>query len=423
MKILVIGSGGREHALCWKLQQGPSAHHLWCAPGNGGTAPIAQNIPIAASDIRALADFAASNAADLTVVGPEAPLCEGIVDAFIARGLRIFGPGRNAARLEGSKAFSKEVMDRLRVPTARSATFTDPAAARDFGRQLGFPHVVKADGLAAGKGAIIATDPAAADAAIRQIMEERAFGKAGDQVVIEEFLEGEEASLQLLVCGRDWIVLPTSQDHKRVGDGDTGPNTGGMGAYSPAPILEGPALADAENRIVRPLLDGLPTLGIDYRGVLYIGLMIGRDGPKVLEFNCRFGDPETQVLMPRIDGDLAALLSACADGHLDRSAFALSPRSALCIVAAAPGYPGDYPTGQPIAGLDANLGPDVAIFHAGTRRDGDTTLTAGGRVLAVSATGQTLRAARDTAYAAIANIHFPGIHYRSDIGSRALPAR
>ncbi len=420
MNILVVGSGGREHALCWKLRQSPNVARLWCAPGNGGTATIAENVPIKASDIPSLADFAASHGADLTVVGPEAPLCDGIVDAFRARGLKIFGPDRAAARLEGSKVFAKEVMGRLRVPTARSGTFSDPRAAREFGRELGFPHVVKADGLAAGKGAIIAPDAAAADAAIRQIMEDRAFGTAGDKVVVEEFLDGEEASLQLLVCGTEWIVLPTSQDHKRVGDGDTGPNTGGMGAYSPAPILEGAALAEAERTIVKPLLEGLPTLGIDFRGVLYIGLMIGSRGARVLEFNCRFGDPETQVLMPRIDGDLAKLLLACAEGRLDRSAFALSPESAIAIVAAAPGYPGDYPTGQPITGLDAAAAPDVAIFHAGTRKDGAQTLTAGGRVLAVTATGDSLRTAQEAAYHAIAKIHFPGIHYRKDIGGRAL---
>lgn len=419
MKILVVGSGGREHALCWKLRQSPQLRQLWCAPGNGGTAAIAENVPIKASDIPALARFAETNGTDLTIVGPEAPLCDGIVDAFRARGLRIFGPDRNAARLEGSKVFAKEVMDRLGVPTARSGTFADPAAARDFGHRLGFPHVVKADGLAAGKGAIIAPDAAAADAAIRQIMEEKAFGAAGERVVVEEFLDGEEASLQLLVCGREWVVLPTSQDHKRVGDGDTGPNTGGMGAYSPAPILEGAALAEAENRIVGPLLEGFPSLGIDYRGVLYVGLMIGRGGPKVLEFNCRFGDPETQVLMPRIGSDLAALLLGCSEGHLDRSAFRLLPESALCVVAAAPGYPGDYPTGQPISGLDQAAAPDVAIFHAGTRKDGDRIVTAGGRVLAVAATGKDLHTARDRAYASISKIHFPGVHYRTDIGARA----
>lgn len=420
MKVLVVGSGGREHALCWKLRQDPELRQLWCAPGNGGTSTIANNIPLKASDITGLLDFAQKNGADLTVVGPEAPLCDGIVDAFQQRGLCIFGPNRSAARLEGSKVFAKEIMNRFGIPTARSETFTRPDEARHFGRALGFPHVIKADGLAAGKGAIVAGDAAAADAAIAQIMEQKAFGAAGERVIVEEFLDGEEASLQLLVSGRDWIVLPTSQDHKRVGDGDTGPNTGGMGAYSPAPILEGAALAEAEKAIVRPLLDGLVSMGIDYRGVLYIGLMIGGGGPKVLEFNCRFGDPETQVLMPRIEGNLATLLIGCARGKIDRSAFRMSPGSAIAIVAAAPGYPGDYPTGQIITGLKDADGRGIAVFHAGTRKDGDRMLTSGGRVLAVTATGSDLRAARDLAYASLKKIHFPGIHYRTDIGARAL---
>jgi len=420
MKVLVVGSGGREHALCWKLRQDPELRQLWCAPGNGGTSTTADNIPLKASDITGLLDFAEKSGADLTVVGPEAPLCDGIVDAFQRRGLCIFGPNQSAARLEGSKVFAKEIMNRFGIPTARSEAFTRPDEARRFGRALGFPHVIKADGLAAGKGAIVAGDASAADAAIAQIMEQKAFGAAGDRVIVEEFLDGEEASLQLLVSGREWIVLPTSQDHKRVGDGDTGPNTGGMGAYSPAPILDGAALEEAEKSIVRPLLEGLVSMGIDYRGVLYIGLMIGRGGPKVLEFNCRFGDPETQVLMPRIAGNLATLLIGCAKGNIDRRAFAMSPGSAITIVAAAPGYPGDYPTGQVITGLDDANGPDVAIFHAGTRKDGDRVLTSGGRVLAVTATGNDLRAARDLAYASLKKIHFPGIHYRTDIGARAL---
>lgn len=420
MKILVIGSGGREHALCWRLRRDPAVKHLWCAPGNGGTTEIAENVPIKASDISALSDFAREKGADLTVVGPEAPLCDGIVDVFTGRGLRIFGPNRDAARLEGSKVFAKEVMNRFDIPTARSQTFSDPDKARRFGRTLGFPHVVKADGLAAGKGAIIVTDPYAADTAISQMMEQKAFGPAGERIVIEEFLGGEEASLQLLVSGRDWIVLPTSQDHKRVGDGDTGPNTGGMGAYSPAPVLEGSVLAEAEHTIVRPLLDGLISMGIDYRGVLYIGLMIGSGGPKVLEFNCRLGDPETQVLMPRIQGDLASLLAACASGKLDRSTFAISRESAICVVAAAPGYPGEYPTGQPISGLEDAKAPNVMIFHAGTRRDGDRVLTSGGRVLSVTAIGEDLATARSMAYASLKKIRFSGVHYRTDIGARAL---
>jgi len=421
MDILVIGGGGREHALVWKLAQDSRKPRLFCAPGNAGTATLAQNLPIAAEDVPALVAWAKTHRPMLTVVGPEAPLCAGVVDALEAEGLRVFGPCQAAARMEGSKAFSKDVMACAGVPTARAATFsasTEALAALD---SFALPVVIKADGLAAGKGVVIAQTRAEAETAIRSMLDDACFGTAGATVLIEEFLEGEEASLLVLTDGEHLAILPPSQDHKRVFDHDAGPNTGGMGAYSPAPVVTEDVLAFTADRIVRPVLQELKRRGIAYKGVLYAGLMIGPRGPLVLEFNARFGDPETEVVLPRVMGDLVPLLEACIDGTLDPAMLKIDPRMAATVVMASPGYPGNYPKGLPITGLDqAAAVAESMVFHAGTAlRDGQV-VTAGGRVLTVTALGTDLREAVDRAYTAVRAIRFDGAHYRTDIARRAF---
>ena len=421
MRILVVGGGGREHALLWKLAQSRRQPELFCAPGNAGTAELAVNCDVAADDVAGLLALARERQIDLTIVGPELPLTAGIVDVFEAAGLRVFGPNRRAAELEGSKAFTKELLARLGVPTAKHRTFTDHAAARRYLDEIGAPVVVKADGLAAGKGVLVCDDLTIARAGLDEIMVRRAFGAAGAQVVIEEFLPGEEVSFMALTDGRTVLPLASSQDHKRVGDGDTGPNTGGMGAYSPAPILTATLQDEIMETIMHPVVEGLAADGIVYRGVLYAGLMIADGRPKVLEFNVRFGDPECQVLMLRLRSDLVDLIEAVLDGYLVGCRPEWDPRPSAGIVLAAAGYPGEPAKGDVIHGLDGRPpSTESAVFQAGTSRRGADVVTSGGRVLTVGALGTDLRAAVANAYAAIAGISFRGMHYRKDIGHRAL---
>jgi phosphoribosylamine--glycine ligase len=416
MKILVIGSGGREHALVWKLAQSKLATKLFCAPGNPGVAQLAECVPLGVTDIEKLAAFALDKKIDLTVVGPEAPLCAGIADVFQAKGLRIFAPNRTSAQLEGSKVFSKKFLLKHGVPTAKAEVFTDALAARACVRKWGAPVVVKADGLAAGKGVIVAQSVAEAEQAIADIMEKKVFGAAGDQLIVEECLTGEEASVMALVDGNCYRILAVSQDHKRIGDNDTGPNTGGMGAYSPIGLD-----IDATPVFDRTLA-GLKADGIDYRGVLYAGLMLTKKGPMVLEFNCRFGDPETQVVLPRMDFDLVEACIATAEGRLDKMTLNWKREAAICVVLAAGGYPGNYAKGTLINGLaDAAKLPNVTVFHAGTKQGADgAVLTDGGRVLGVTALGDGIAGAVKRAYEAIGRIHFDGMQYRRDIAARAL---
>ena len=415
MKILVIGGGGREHALIWKLAQSRHVTKLFCAPGNPGIAELAECVPLDVTDIAQLAAFAVKQKIDLTVVGPEGPLCAGIADAFQAQQLRVFGPSKLAAQLEGSKVFSKQFLLNHNVPTAAAGIFDNPADARAYVRQHGAPIVVKADGLAAGKGVIVAQSIAEAEQAIVDIMEKRAFGDAGRQVVIEECLTGEEVSVMALVSGGAVKILAPAQDHKRVGDNDAGPNTGGMGAYSPVGLP-----VDATEIFTRTLA-GLKADGIDYRGVLYAGLMLTPAGPKVLEFNCRFGDPETQAVVPRMDFDLVEACLATADGTLDKFEMQWKPGAAVCVVMTAGGYPGNYERGHVITGLPAaGKLANVTVFHAGTQFQNGQIVTAGGRVLGVTGVGGDIADATRRAYDGVKWIQFAGAHYRHDIAARAL---
>lgn len=418
MKILVIGSGGREHALVWKLRQSPRVSAVFCAPGNGGISQIAECVQIRISDHGALVKFAKEQGIGLTVVGPDDALAAGIVDHFQAAGLRIFGPTQSAARLESSKVFAKEFMLRHGIPTAASGQFSNADEARAFAAKMSAPMVVKASGLALGKGVIIAQTHAEAEAAIREIMEERKFGDAGAEVVIEEFLEGEECSIHALVDGRSHLLFPSAQDHKRALDGDLGLNTGGMGTFSPADKVLPPALeARVRTEVLDRFIAGIHADGLDFRGMLFPGLMITKDGPKVLEFNCRFGDPETQVLLTRLDGDLLDLLEATIDRRLSAMNPAWRDESAVCVILASGGYPGAYTGGRRITGLEKC---EATVFHAGTKRDGEGFVTAGGRVLGVTALAPTLAQARERAYAAVAGIHFEGMQFRSDIAVKGL---
>lgn len=419
MKVLVVGGGGREHALVWKIAQSPVVKKVFCAPGNAGIAQHATCAGIKVEDIDGLLAFARSEGVDLTVVGPEAPLAAGIVDAFDAAGLKIFGPRREAARLEASKVFAKEVMLRHGVPTAKAAVFDAPGGAKEYVRRLGGPCVVKADGLAAGKGVIVAEGPAEAEAAIVEMMEAKAFGAAGARALVEERLCGEEASVLALTDGETVLPLLPAQDHKPVYDGDRGPNTGGMGAYAPAPVVTPELLSRIEQEILVPTVRGLKEEGITYRGVLYAGLMLTRDGPKVLEFNVRFGDPEAQPLLYLWAGDLVEALEAAASGSLRDVKLAWHPGAAVCVVLASAGYPGSYQKGYPINGL-GNLPPDVIVFHAGTGLKNGEFVTAGGRVLGVTARGTDVYNAIRLAYEAVDRISFEGMHCRRDIGQKAL---
>lgn len=421
MKVLVIGSGGREHALCWKIRQSPHVRELYCAPGNGGIADVARCVSIAADDAAGITSFALEKNIDLTVVGPELPLTLGLVDELEKRGLPAFGPRRDGARLEGSKAFAKELLEQCRVPTAAFGVFSDVEAARAFVRATGTPIVVKADGLAAGKGVTICTSEAEAFAAIDQSLRERAFGEAGASVVIEEFLEGEEASFLALTDGETVLPLASSQDHKRILDGDRGPNTGGMGAYSPAPVVTQAVHDRVMRKVLAPVVAGLKGRGIRYQGVLYAGLMIRGDEPKVLEFNVRFGDPECQALLVRLETDIVELMMAVVERRLAAQRIHWDARPAVCVVLAAEGYPGEVAKGDEISGLDGlRSWPDGVVFHAGTARRDGRIVTAGGRVLGVTALGATLREAIDHAYTAVGKIRWRGMHCRRDIGRRAL---
>lgn len=422
MKVLVVGGGGREHALAWKAAQSPRVERVYAAPGNAGTAcePRVTNIDIDAEDIGALADFAADENIALTVVGPEAPLVNGIADLFAARGLACFGPRRAAAQLEGSKTFAKDFLKRHAIPTAAYGSFTDAATAVDFLDSFEGKVVVKADGLAAGKGVVIADSRAQAERAIREMLTQKRFGDAGRRVVVEQFLDGEEASFICMLAGESVLPLATSQDHKAAHDGDTGPNTGGMGACSPAPGIDAAMHRRIMETVIRPTMRGLAAEGIPYTGFLYAGLMLGADGvPRVLEFNCRLGDPETQPLMLRLRSDLIAHCQAALRGELDAERARWEPQPALGVVIAAPGYPGEYQTGGVIHGLEHDTAAGK-IFHAGTALTDGKVTTAGGRVLCATATGDSMRAAQAAAYQLAEPIHFPGHWRRNDIGKRAI---
>src|SRR6266436_3780585 len=423
MKIMVVGSGGREHALAWKLNQSPHAERIFCAPGNAGTAEIAENVSISTSDLETLVRFAKENRIDLTVIGPDDPLAAGIVDLFAAEKLRAFGPTKSAARIEASKIFAKELMRAQKIPTAESSIFSESSEALRYCWRAKFPVVIKADGLALGKGVIVATDAATARSTIDEMMNQRRFGEAGRRIVMEELLRGTECSLHALVDGKNYLLLESARDHKRVSEGDQGPNTGGMGAFSPANNWNSKLEAQFEADIMRPLLRGFLQEGIKFRGLLYPGLMITSEGPRVLEFNCRFGDPETQALLPRMKSDLLPLLESTIDGKIDACGIEWDTRAAVTVVLASAGYPGKYETGKSISGLDdaAKL-EDVHIFHAGTKRANGEIRTAGGRVLAVTALGSTIKEARERAYEAVSRIQFENCKYRRDIARSAVAA-
>lgn len=424
MKVLVIGNGGREHALAWKAAQSPKVKTVYVAPGNAGTAlePTLQNVAISATDIPALLNFAQSEKIDLTIVGPEAPLVMGVVDTFRAAGLKIFGPTEGAAQLEGSKAFTKDFLARHHIPTAEYQNFTDVEPALAYLREKGAPIVIKADGLAAGKGVIVAMTLEEAEAAVQDMLAGNAFGDAGHRIVIEEFLDGEEASFIVMVDGKHVLPMATSQDHKRVGDGDTGLNTGGMGAYSPAPVVTDDVHQRTMERIIWPTVKGMAAEGNTYTGFLYAGLMIDKQGnPKVIEFNCRFGDPETQPIMLRMKSDLVELCLAACEGKLDAQKSEWDKRASLGVVMAAGGYPGDYRNGDVIHGLPLEDVADGKVFHAGTKlADDEQVVTSGGRVLCVTALGDTVAEAQKRAYALMTDIRWDDCFCRHDIGWRAI---
>jgi len=429
MKLLVIGAGGREHALVWKLAQSPLVTQLWCAPGNAGIAQehLAGNgravecVAIGAEDLPALLAFAQAQAVDFTIVGPDNPLALGIVDLFLQDGRKIWGVNRHAAQFESSKVFSQKFMEKYGIPTAAAGTFTEVAAAKRFAATLGGKCVVKADGLALGKGVLLCAHQLEAEKAIEEIMVGKAFGAAGSRIVIQEFLAGTEVSLHALCDGQTAKIFPTSQDHKRALDGDAGLNTGGMGTYSPTPFLDDAQLATVAAQVLVPFMRGCVAEGIDYRGLLYPGVMLTPNGPKILEFNARFGDPETQVYLTRLQNDLLTLLLASAEGTLAQHELKWNPAASVCVIMASDGYPGNYSKGKIITGLAAaNALPHTKVFHAGTARVGDDIVTAGGRVLGVTALGADLRAAQSAAYAAVERIHFAGAHYRRDIAAKAF---
>jgi phosphoribosylamine--glycine ligase len=421
MKVLVIGSGGREHALVWKISQSPRVKEVFCAPGNGGIARQAQCLDIAATDLEALAGFCKENKIDLTVVGPELPLTMGIVDLFQKEGLRIFGPSKAAAQIEGSKAFAKDLMKKYNIPSAGYQVFTKRDEAVAYIKKQGAPCVVKADGLAAGKGVFVAATVEEALAALAAIMIKRIFGEAGDRVVIEERLEGEEASFIAFSDGKAVLPLASTQDHKAIYDDDQGPNTGGMGAYSPAPVVTPEVHERIMQEIMIPTIKAMAAEGIPYCGVLYAGLMIKDGKPKVLEFNCRLGDPETQPIFMRMKGDLVPVMEACIDKNLAAVDIAWDPRAAVCVVMASKGYPGSYEKGKPIHGLEkVEMMPGVHCFHAGTAIKDGKYLTDGGRVLGVTGLGNGIKQAIELTYQAVAAISWEGVHFRRDIGKKAL---
>ncbi|MCR8997335.1 phosphoribosylamine--glycine ligase [Brevibacillus laterosporus] len=426
MKVLVVGSGGREHTLVWKLAQSPQVEKIFCAPGNGGTAALVQNVPIQVTDYAALAQFAKDEEIDVTIVGPEDPLLGGIVDFFTLRNLPIYGPSANAAKLEGSKAFAKCLMKKYNIPTAEYESFLDYESAIAYVREKGAPIVIKADGLAQGKGVILAFSLEEAEEAIRQIMQDSKFGQAGSRVVIEEFMRGEELTLLSFIDGETVKPMIPSQDHKTVFDGDKGPNTGGMGAYAPVPQVKNSDIQHIIDKIVQPMASAMVKEGIPFRGVLYTGLMLTEDGPKVVEFNARFGDPETQVTLPLLETDLVDIVMATINGTLADLDIKWSKQSAVTVVMASPGYPGDYPKGAVISGLDVSVADSPQedkqemVFHAGTKQEAGHFVTNGGRVLAVTALGDSLQLAKEKAYQVVANISFTGAHYRRDIADKAF---
>ena len=429
MKILVVGSGGREHALAWRLSKDAEGHDLYCAPGNAGTAAIAKNVPIKAEDVEGIVYWAVENKPDLVVVGPEAPLVLGLVDALEAEGIKAFGPVAAGARMEGSKRFAKEVMFAAGVPTGRAEVFKDPAKAKAALAAYGLPVVIKADGLAAGKGVVVAETAEQAEAAIDDMLVANKFGSAGAEVLIEEFLDGEECSILAMVDGERAVLLPSSQDHKRVFDGDKGPNTGGMGAYSPAPVVTEEMLPEIRDRIILPVVRELKKRGIVYRGILYAGLMVTPEGGRiaksgsrvnVVEFNARFGDPETEVVLPRLGGSFAKALLNAASGNLSEDDIVVRPEMAATVIVASGGYPGAYEKNKVITGLDAAAAKGAVVFHCGTRAEGESLVTAGGRVLSVTGLGATLREAVDIAYGGVREISFERAFHRSDIAHRAF---
>lgn len=423
MNVLVVGSGGREHALAWKAAQSAGVETVFVAPGNAGTATEKnlQNVAINVGDFAALADFAEANAVGLTIVGPEQPLVDGIVDYFVQRGLAIFGPSKGASQLEGSKAFTKDFLQRHNIPTADYQNFTDIDQALAYLQKVGAPIVIKADGLAAGKGVIVAMTLEEAEEAVRDMLAGNAFGEAGHRVVIEEFLDGEEASFIVMVDGKNVLPMATSQDHKRVGDGDTGLNTGGMGAYSPAPVVDETVFQRVMDEVINPTVEGMASEGNDYTGFLYAGLMIMADGtPKVIEYNCRFGDPETQPIMLRLKSDLVAHCQAALNGTLDSEQADWESRPSVGIVLAAGGYPGSYAKGEVIQGLSSEQGPDAKVFHAGTALADGQVVTSGGRVLCATALGETVADAQQAAYRLADTINFKDVYKRTDIAWRAI---
>ena len=429
MKILVVGAGGREHALVWKIAQSPKVEKIYCAPGNAGTSQLAENVNLKADDLPGLRQFALKNKIDLTVVGPEVPLVMGIVNEFEKEGLKIFGPRQEAAQIEGSKVFSKQFMIKYDIPTAVAAIFDNASKAIDYLNQIALPLVIKADGLAAGKGVIICKTKNEAMEAIRSIMEKKEFGRAGDKVIIEECLVGEEASILAFTDGKSIIPLASSQDHKRVFDNDEGPNTGGMGAYSPAPVVTERLMEEIDLNILKPFVLGMKQEGIIYKGVIYAGVMITKKGPMVLEFNARFGDPETQPILMRMKSDIVPIFEAIIDEKLDHRLIEWNERAAVCVVLAAGGYPGNYEKGIPIEGLDrVDQLENVMVFHAGTKLENRTSnverrtqiITNGGRVLGVTGLGDNIKFAIENAYRAVNLINFSGMHYRKDIGKKAL---
>ena len=425
MRILVIGSGGREHSLVWKIAQSKLVDKIFCAPGNAGIARLAECIDIKSEDIIRLLEFAKKERIDLTVVGPEASLCAGIVDEFNKIGLKIFGPNKLASQMEASKIFAKQIMLKYKVPTADFKVFDNPKEAKTYIEKIGCPCVIKADGLAAGKGVIVAKTIDEAKNAVASIMEQRIFGNAGERVIIEECLEGQEASILAITDSKEVVALASAQDHKRVNDFDQGPNTGGMGSYSPAPIVTKDLFKEILEKIIYRTIDGLVKEGIDYRGVLYAGVMLTKDGPKALEFNARFGDPETQCILPRLKSDLVEIMLAAANQQLSRvKNLDWDNRACVCVVCASGGYPGEFKKGKEIFGLDeADKIKDAVVFHAGTKLENGKIVTNGGRVLGITGLGNTIKGAIDNTYKVVEKISFDGMHYRKDIGYRALKSQ
>lgn len=420
MQVLVIGGGGREHALAWKASQSASVEKVYCVPGNPGIAEIAECVKLDITDNEVLVRFAKEHNIDLTIVGPEVPLANGIVDAFRRQGLAIFGPTQAAAQIEGSKSFAKDLMKKYHIPTAKFEVFTEAEAAKAYIVEQGAPIVIKADGLAAGKGVVVAMTLDEALEAVDMMMCDNAFGSAGAQVVIEEFLSGEEASILTFCDGTTIVPMISSQDHKRAYDNDEGPNTGGMGTYAPAPVVTADILARVQKEILEPTVAAMKAEGMPYTGCLYAGLMITENGPKVIEFNARFGDPETQVVLPLLNSDMVEIMLACVNGTLDKLDIKWKNEAAVCVVMAAGGYPQSYHKGDVISGLDTAAEQGAIVFHAGTAQDGDNIVTNGGRVLGVTALGNDIRQAVDHAYQAVKSIRFDNVHYRNDIAYRAI---